>query len=123
MRNSKFRVFLPAIVLASSLAFSGCRSHHIDCTVENRTGATVHQVEIDYPSASFGIDTLNPGQIYPYVFQVRGSGPIKVQYNDPGGKLIQRQGTSLAEGDQGQFLIILMPEGKVQWVPSLNIKN
>jgi hypothetical protein len=117
------RVFVPALVLASSLAISGCRSHHIDCVVDNRTGGAIHQVEIDYPSASFGIDTLTPGQIYPYKFQVRGDGLLKVQYTDSGGKQVQLKGTKLAEGDQGQYLIVLLPEGKVQWIPSLNYKD
>ncbi|MGP8251139.1 MAG: hypothetical protein ACLQHF_03840 [Terracidiphilus sp.] len=120
---TKFRALVPAFVLASSLAISGCQSHHIDSTIENRTGATIHQVEIDYPSASFGIDTLNPGQIYPYRFKVQGKGPLKVQYTDSTGKQVHLQGTTLAEGDEGQYLIILLPDGKVQWIPSLNYKN
>jgi len=119
MRNSKFCVFVSTFVLASSLAIAGCRSHHIDSTVENRTGGPIHQVEIDYPSASFGIDTLTPGQIYLYRFQVRGEGAMKVQYTDSTGKQIMRQGPHVAEGDRGQYLIILQPDGKVQWEPAL----
>jgi hypothetical protein len=117
------RVFVAAFVLALSLAISGCRSHHVDCVVENRTGAIIHQVEIDYPSASFGIDTLTAGQIYLYKLQVRGVGLLKVQYTDSGGKQVQLKGTKLAEGDRGQYLIILLPDGQVQWVPSLNYKE
>jgi hypothetical protein len=119
MRKSKLSVFLPIVVLASSLALPGCRSHQIDSTIDNRTGAAIHQVEVDYPSASFGIDTLAPGQIYLYRFQVRGDGPMKVQYTDATGKQIQRQGPPVAEGDRGQYLIILLPHGDVQWEPSL----
>jgi len=123
MRMRKFRVFVPALALALSLVISGCRSHHIDCTIENRTGTIIHQVEIDYPSASFGIDTLAPGQIYLYKFQVRGDGALKVQYTDSGGRQIQLKGTKLNEGDWGEFLVILLPDGQVQWVPSLNFKG
>jgi hypothetical protein len=119
MRNSKFCVFVSTFVLASCLAISGCSSHHIDSTIENRTGGPIHQVEVSYPSASFGIDTLAPGQIYPYRFQVRGEGAMKVQYTDSTGQQIMRQGPHVAEGDRGQYLIILQPGGIVQWEPSL----
>jgi hypothetical protein len=123
MRKKKFPVFVPALGLALGLAISGCHSRHIDSMIDNDTGAAIHQVEIDYPSASFGIDTLAPGQIYDYKLQVQGKGPIKVQYTDSAGKEVQLQGTILTEGDQGKYLIILLPNGKVQWVPSLDYKN
>jgi hypothetical protein len=123
MRKKNFRAFVPALALALSLAISGCHSRHIDSMIDNRTGKAIHQVEIDYPSASFGIDTLTPGQVFDYKFQVQGKGPIKVQYTDSTGKQIQLRGAELSEGDQGQYLIILLPNGRVQWVPSLNQKN
>ncbi|MGD0911392.1 MAG: hypothetical protein ABR928_05820 [Terracidiphilus sp.] len=123
MRKTKFRAIVPAFVLASSLAIAGCHSHHIDSTIDNRTGTTIHQVEVDYPSASFGINTLTAGQIYPYRFKVQGEGQLKVSYTDSDGKQVHLQGTRLAEGDQGLYLIILLPDGKAQWVPSLNVKN
>ncbi len=123
MRNKKFRVFVPAFALALGLAISGCHSRHIDSMIDNRTGATIHQVEIDYPSASFGIDTLTPGQVYDYKFQVQGKGPIKIQYTDSAGKQVQLRGSTLSEGDQGQYVIILLPDGQAKWEPSLNQKD
>jgi hypothetical protein len=121
--SKKFRVLVPASVLALSLVVSGCHSHHIDSRIDNRTGAAIHQVEVDYPSASFGIDTLAAGQVYPYRFKVQGQGPIKVQYTDSTGKRIQLQGLPLSEGDDGQYLVILLPNAKARWVPSLNAKD
>jgi hypothetical protein len=123
MIKKKFRVFVPAFAIALGLANSGCHSHHIDSMIDNRTGATIHQVEIDYPSASFGIDNLTPGQVYNYKFKVQGKGPIKVQYTDSTGKQVQLRGSTLAEGDEGQYLVILLPDGKVNWIPSLNHKD
>jgi hypothetical protein len=120
MRMKIFRSSLPAFVLALGLCVSGCFSHHISSLINNQTGGVIHQVEIDYPSASFGIDKLDPGQIYPYKFQVRGKGPVKVQYTDASGKQIQHIGTIVSEGDQGEYLIILLPDEQVKWVPSLN---
>jgi hypothetical protein len=120
MRKNTLRIFVPAFAFAMALAISGCRSHHIDSIIDNHTGAAIHQIEVDYPSASFGIDTLNAGQVYDYRFQVQGKGQIKVQYTDSNGKQIHLQGSTLSEGDQGQFLVILLPNGQVKWVPSLN---
>jgi hypothetical protein len=122
MRKKMFRVFVPAVVVALGLAVSGCHSRHIDSMIDNHTGAAIHQVEIDYPSASFGVDTIAPGQIYNYRFQVQGNGPIKVQYTDSAGKQVHLEGTFLSDGDQGQYLIILLPDQKAKWVPSLNSK-
>lgn len=123
MSKKNFRVFIPAFVLALDLAVSGCHSHHIDSMIDNRTGAVIHQVEIDYPSASFGIDTLAPGHVYDYKFQVQGKGPLKVQYTDSTGKQFQLRGSTLAEGDEGKYLIILLPDGKAQWLPSLEPRH
>ena len=123
MRKTIFRAIVTALVPAACLAAAGCHSRHIDSMIDNRTGQTIHQVEVDYPSASFGVDSLNSGQVYSYRFQVQGTGPIKVQYTDSTGKQIQRMGSKLMEGDQGQYLIILLPDGMVHWVPSLEHKN
>jgi hypothetical protein len=123
MRKKNFRAFMPALVLGLGLAISGCHSHHIDSMIDNHTGTAIHQVEIDYPSASFGIDTLTAGQVYSYRFQVQGKGPLKVQYTDSNGKQVHVQGTILSEGDQGEYLVILLPDGKAQWVPSLKYKD
>ena len=123
MKNRKHGVWLATIVFASCLAISGCRSRHIDSTIDNRTGGPIHQVQVDYPSASFGVDTLSQGQIYPYRFQVRGEGRIKVQYTDGTGKQIVRQGTYLKEGNYGQYLIILLPGGEVKWEPAIESKK
>jgi len=123
MNRKNYYRFVPAFVLALSLIDSGCHSRHIDSLIDNRTGAAIHQLEIDYPSASFGVDTLTPGQVYKYRFQVRGEGPLKLQYTDSTGKQVHLQGSPLFEGDEGQYLVILLPDGKVHWVPSLQNKG
>ena len=62
-------------LLATILALTACHSYHIDTTIENRTGAAIQLLEVDYPSASFGVDHLDAGAVFHYRFQVRGSGP------------------------------------------------
>ena len=98
---------------------SGCHSYHIDTTIENRTGAPVQLLEVDYPSASFGVDSLAPGAVYHYRFQVRGSGPLTVHYTDSAGKQIQITGPTLVERQQGQLKILLLSDGHAEFHPQL----
>lgn len=112
------RLFLFAASLAL-LAASACRSAHVDMTVENRTGAEVRLLEVDYPSASFGVDSLAPGAVYHYRIQVIGDGTVKVQYADPANHQPHMTGPKLEEGDQGKFEIVLLPDGKAEFHPQL----
>lgn len=112
-----------AIVLLALAAVAGCRSYHVGITVENRTGAAIQLLEIDYPSASFGADSMAPGANLKYQVQVRGSAPIKVQYTIAGGVQKQISGPSLSEGDEGQLQIVLLPDGKAEFTPQLSRRN
>ena len=67
-----------ALGAAALLALSACHSYHVDATVENHTGAAIQLLEVDYPSASFGANTLAAGAVFSYRIQLRGIGPLKV---------------------------------------------
>jgi hypothetical protein len=104
-------------VLASA---AGCHSYHVETTVENRTGAAIQLLEVDYPSASFGANTLAAGAVFHYRIQLRGSGPLKVQYTASDSRqIVQIDGPMLAEPQQGQLQIILLPAGKAEFHPQL----
>jgi hypothetical protein len=111
------RTFLLAAAVFVSGCVAGCHSDHIDTTIENRTGAAVQLLEVDYPSASFGDDRLDAGAIYRYRFQVRGSGQLTLQYTDPSGREIHIKGPTLVEREHGQLQIVLQPEGKAEFFP------
>ena len=98
---------------------AGCRSHHIDVTVENRTGATIELLEVDYPSASFGAERLAAGEVFRYSIQVRGNGPLKVEYTGSDGRQAQMNGPTLTEHQEGQFQIVLLPGGGAEFHPQL----
>jgi hypothetical protein len=100
---------------AGLLAAVGCKSPHIQVTVENHTGAEVRLLEVDYPSASFGIDSIAAGGSMHYLIQVRDSGQVKVMYTDPHKKQVQVTGPTLAEGQRGALEIVLEPEGKAEF--------
>ena len=110
---------LLAIATAPIVLFAACHSYHIDATIENRTGANIQLLEVDYPSASFGADHLASGATYHYRFQVRDSGPLKITYTGPDQKQVQIAGPTLVERQQGQLKIVLLPAGKAQFTPQL----
>lgn len=106
-------------LMAGMVLASGCKSHHIDITVENHTGALLQQLEIDYPSASFGANTMVQDSILHYRVQVRGSGPVTAQYSLGGGKTVHVTGPAMDEAQDGQLKIVLEPEGKAEFLPVL----
>jgi hypothetical protein len=107
---------LAVIALAAT---AGCHSYHVDATVENRTGGPVQLLEVDYPSASFGTGKLAAGEVFHYRIQLRGSGPLKVQYTAGDGRVAQIDGPSLAERQEGQLQIVLLPGGKAEFHPQV----
>ena len=114
-RFAALRVPLRAVAFLSVFLFAGCHSYHIDATIENRTGAPIQLLEVDYPSASFGADSLAAGADFHHRFQVRGSGQLKVSYTAATGQTVQISGPTLVERQQGQLQIILEPAGKADF--------
>ncbi len=98
---------------------TGCHSAHVEVAVENRTGAAIRLLEVDYPSASFGADSLASAATLHYRIQVQGNGPVKVQYAAEGGSQPQMLGPSLAERQEGTLKIVLLPAGKAEFYPRL----
>jgi hypothetical protein len=116
----KARTGLSAVIaMALLIALAGCHSYHVETTVENRTGGAIQLLEVDYPSASFGANTLAAGEEYHYRIQLRGTGPLKVQYTGSDGRKIQIGGPMLAEQQEGRIEIVLLPGGKVEFHPNL----
>jgi len=111
-----FRIAATAFALTT---ISGCKTCWIDATVQNQTGETVHEVEVDYPTASFGANLIAPARELHYRFQIRGSGPVKVEYTFEDGRTVHALGPNLSERQKGQLAIKLLPRGKVDFVPNL----
>ncbi|HUA91399.1 MAG TPA: hypothetical protein VL991_02470 [Terracidiphilus sp.] len=118
--RSLLRKGISAIGLAAAIGgVSGCHSYHIDTTIENRTGAAVNLLEVDYPSASFGTDTIASGTDFHYRFQVQGNGAVKLQYTDASGRQIQITGPTVADRQEGRLEIVLLPGGRAEFHPQL----
>jgi hypothetical protein len=112
------------LAIAAPLLFAacGCHSYHIETTVENRTGGAIQLLEVEYPSASFGADSLASGADFHYRIQLRGSGPLKVQYtagDSRQGLLTEIDGPTVAERQEGRLQIVLLPGGKAEFHPQL----
>jgi hypothetical protein len=124
MNRGGLRVVLRRLVLvlvaASLMAATGCHSYHVDTTVENRTGAPIQLLEVDYPSASFGADTLAAGAVFHYRIQLQGSGPLKLQYSRGEGRQAQVTGPTLSERQEGNLQIVLLPGGTAEFHPNLS---
>jgi hypothetical protein len=100
------------------LALSACHSYHIELTIQNNTGGPISLLEVDYPTASFGADTLASGATFHYRIQVRGSAPIKIQYTAANRRQVQITGPTLHENQEGSMNILLLPDGKAGFEPS-----
>lgn len=92
------RCSLAALTLAT---LTGCHSHLISIDVYNATSQPVSLIEVDYPSASFGVDSLAAGATYHYRFKILGSGPVKLLWTDPTQHNHTATGPNLTEGQEG----------------------
>lgn len=105
--------------LGAVLLLAGCRSAYVAATVRNETGGPVSLVEVDYPSASFGTESLAKDGVYPYRFKVLGEGATKVEWTDAERKQHTSTGPTLHEGQHGKLGIVLTAQGAV-WTPELS---
>jgi hypothetical protein len=106
--------FAKIIVLAAVLGgLTGCRSAYIEATISNQTGGTLSLIEVDYPSASFGTQTLAPGEEFHYRFKVLGSGPTTVLWTDAARHEGKSSGPTLHEDDEGRLAITFTQSGPV----------
>ena len=97
---------------------TGCRSPYVTTTVSNHTPTPITLVEVDYPSASFGTQTLTPGADFHYRFKVLGSGALKLTYTDSTSATHSATGPYLKEGAEGPLQIVIEPDG-VHWQTAL----
>jgi len=100
----------PAALIASlvaAFALGGCHSRYIAATVTNRTADTLSSIEVDYPSASFGTNTLAPGATYSYRFKIIGSGPTAVLWTDAAHHDHKVAGPELREDDEGSLAVTI----------------
>lgn len=114
------RFFLLMVSAATVVLITGCRSPYVQVTISNAGNTELHSIEVDYPSASFGIPNLSPGQVFHYRFQLRDAGRMKVQFFDSAEKQHSGTGPYAAEGQRGTLSITLDGSGKNVWTANLH---
>jgi hypothetical protein len=98
-----------ALAAAAFAALTGCHSHYISMQVHNASGRPITLLEVDYPSASFGADTLANGADYNYRFKILGDGPTKLLWTDATQQNHTVAGPTLHEGQEGTLTATITP--------------
>jgi hypothetical protein len=109
--------------VAACAALSACRSAYVETTLENQSSTPLHVIEIDYPSASFGTQSLAARAVYHYHFKIQGSGPLTLTFTDDAGKAHTATGPVLNEGQHGDLKIEIDATGKVNWIRNFSSSN
>jgi hypothetical protein len=104
-----------SLSLALLLPMTGCHSAFINATIANHTSSPLSLIEVDYPSASFGTQTLNAGQEFHYRFKILGNGPTAILWTDSAHHDHKLAGPALREGQEGSALIDFTPNAAPQW--------
>lgn len=98
-------------VTALSSPLLGCHSHYIQATISNSSNAPLNVLQVEYPSASFGVQRLAPGEAFHYRFKLLGSGLIKITFIDAQNREHAVTGPSLNEGQEGTLDIAVTQGG------------
>jgi len=104
--------------MAGLVMLAGCHSAFVEADVKNGTGTAVSLVEVDYPSASFGTESLAAGATYHYRFKILGSGATKVLWTDAAHHDHSVGGPVLNEGQEGSLVVTIVGE-KAVWETKL----
>ena len=101
------------------LPLAGCHSHFIQASITNASGSPLNVVQIDYPSASFGTQLLQPEATFHYRFKLLGSGPVKLTFVDSQNQEHSQTGPSFAEGQEGTLGVTIRPGNQAEFSTSV----
>lgn len=90
-------------ILVFALALLACRSRVIEVTLVNNSGLQISTIIVDYPGATFGVNSLGPGKTFSYKIKPLETGPLKVQYTDALGRIHSYLGLSLHKNQEGSI--------------------
>ena len=94
------------------LVAGGCtHSHIIEMTVTNTSSEKVSNVAIEYPEASFGINSLAAGQSYQYKIKPTSTGPLKIGFLNSHAQDRTSTGPVLHKDDEGSIEIKITQDG------------
>lgn len=98
--------------LFACIAVNGCmHSHVIQVTVTNTSNEKVSGIVIDYPEATFGINSLEPGKTFQYKIKPTASGALKIEFINSHGVDHVAAGPMVRKNDEGTIEIKLTQDG------------
>jgi hypothetical protein len=90
-----------AVTLLFVIAMAGCRARVVKIILTNTSTGPIKTIIVDYPTATFGKDTLAPGETYFSLVKPVDKGPITVRFTDAQGGSHTYKSASLQPGDDG----------------------
>jgi len=98
---------LRTVALIVVIALAGCRAHVVKISLTNTSSQPISTIIVDYPTATFGKDTLAPRETYFSLVKPVDKEPIKVRFTDAQGVSHTYESISLEQGDDGSVDIKL----------------
>ena len=96
-----------AVAIALVLSGIGCHSRVVILDVKNNSEQPLNTIIVDYPGATFGINSLDPGKSYHYAIKPLDTGALKIQFSDAAGKNHKFAGPALHKNQEGSIKITL----------------
>ena len=94
---------------------AGCHSKYVATTLVNGSAGKISVIQVEYPSASFGVQTLDAGASFAYRFKVYGSGPVKLTWYDAKQGEHHQIGPVLSEGQEGTLLVHFVAQDRAEF--------
>lgn len=94
-----------------ALAGCGLQSRMIQVTVTNTSSERISTVVVDYPEATFGINSLEPGKSFEYKIKPTGTGALKIEFHNAHGVDRVSPGPVIHKNDEGSIEIKLTQDG------------
>lgn len=114
--------FLKTVAVAGIACIAllvGCNTAHVEVTVINSGATTLHNIEFDYPSASFGVPLLAPGAEIRHKVRLTDTGRMKADFFDSRHTKHSGNGPFAAEGQRGTLILTLDGTGRFAWDANL----
>ncbi|MBV9073696.1 MAG: hypothetical protein JOZ10_08705 [Acidobacteria bacterium] len=113
MARQKF--FLALLLSALVCMWVGCHAYGVDVTIQNNGSVPVHNVEVDYPHASFGVPVIQPGKSFWYHIKPTEQGTISISFEPENGKAVRKQGPEVRPGAIEKLSLTLEQDSNHGW--------
>jgi len=95
------------LLFVALIVLVGCRSRVVQVKLINTSPKPISIIVVDYPTATFGVDKLEPGTTYQYPIKLLGTGPLNIQFTDADGHNHTYTGPALHKNDEGSVTVQL----------------